>query len=106
MKHELLFALAGVVGLGLLAQWIAWRVRVPTILLLLGAGVAAGPGLGFLAPDRMFGELVRPGVSLGVAVILFEGGLGLKVRDLRGVGTALLRLLTVGMAVRGAGVLA
>ncbi|HEY1192160.1 MAG TPA: cation:proton antiporter [Gemmata sp.] len=99
MGEPTLLCLAGILVAGAVAQWAAWRLRVPAILMLLGTGLAAGPGLRLLNPDQLFGELLLPGISLGVAVILFEGGLGLRFRELRGVRGALLRLLTIGVAV-------
>ena len=75
MTRRILLGLAGVVALGIAAQWLAWRLSVPSILLLLAFGVAAGPLTGLLQPDDLFGKLLLPGVSLSVAVILFKGGL-------------------------------
>ena len=91
----------GVVGLG--AQWLAWRLRLPAILLLLLAGIALGPVSGWLEPDRLFGDLLFPVVSLAVAVILFEGGLTLHVDEVRGLAAPVRQLLTVGVAVTWAG---
>jgi NhaP-type Na+/H+ or K+/H+ antiporter len=44
----------------------------------------------------MFGDLLFPMVSLGVALVLFEGGLTLRLRDLRGHGTAVTNLVSWG----------
>lgn len=92
-------ALVGIGLLGIAAQWLAWRLRLPAILFLLVAGLAAGPGLGFIEPDRLFGELLFPFISLSVAVILFEGGLTLKLSDIRGMMGPVRRLLTIGLLV-------
>lgn len=83
-------------ALGLGSQWLAWRLRLPSILLLLVSGVLVGPVLGWLHTDDLFGELLFPFVALSVAVILFEGGLTLKVKELRGVGRTLGLLIGVG----------
>lgn len=91
--------LSAVVGLGVAAQWAASRLRIPSILLLLTFGIAAGPLTGLLDPDKIFGPLLLPVVSLSVAVVLFEGGLSLKLRELRQIGGDLLRLTTVGVLV-------
>lgn len=91
--------LSAVVGLGVAAQWAASRLRIPSILLLLTFGIAAGPLTGLLHPDDLFGPLLLPVVSLSVAVVLFEGGLSLKLRELRQIGGDLLRLTTVGVLV-------
>ncbi|MFO0945424.1 MAG: cation:proton antiporter [Planctomycetota bacterium] len=94
--------LASVFALGIGAQCIAWRARVPAILLLILAGLAAGPITGYLDPDKLLGPLLSPIVSLSVAIILFEGGLNLRLRELAGTGTALIGLLTVGVAITAA----
>ncbi|KAA0020765.1 sodium:proton antiporter [Salinicola corii] len=86
-------------GIGLLAlgcQWLAWQIRVPAILPLLIAGIAAGPITGVLDPDAVLGDLLFPLVSLAVAVILFEGALTLDFRELRGHGRTVSRLVTWG----------
>ncbi len=99
MTEDLVFGFAAIVVLGIAAQWIAWRLKVPSILLLLLLGLGAGPLTGFIEPDRLMGGMLRPFVSLAVAVILFEGGLSLKVSELRATGAAVHRLLTVGAVV-------
>jgi NhaP-type Na+/H+ or K+/H+ antiporter len=82
--------------LGFLCQWLAWRVRLPAILFLLLTGILLGPASGLLDPDALFGELLFPLVSLGVAVILFEGSLGLRWAELRGVAPAVVNLVSIG----------
>ncbi len=99
MPHDTLLQLAGILVLGVLAQWTAWRLRLPSILLLLAMGVLAGPISGWLNPDKLFGNLMLPLVSLSVAVILYEGGLSLKFRELRHVGRAFIFLSTLGVAI-------
>jgi NhaP-type Na+/H+ or K+/H+ antiporter len=99
--HDLLLSLTGIVVLGVMAQWISWRLRVPSILLLLSFGILAGPVAGWIDPDEILGPLLLPVVSLSVAVILFEGGLSLKIRELRTVGGVVLRLTTLGVIVTG-----
>ncbi|MBD3648447.1 MAG: sodium:proton antiporter, partial [Pseudomonadales bacterium] len=79
-----------------LAQWAAWVVRLPAILFLLLLGIVAGPVVGWLNPDRLFGDLLFPLVSLSVAVILFEGSMTLKFEELRGIGSTVRNLVTVG----------
>ncbi len=96
-----LIYLTGVVALGLAAQWLAWRMRLPAILLLLGFGFLFGLiGREATDPELLIGsELLFPVVSLAVAVILFEGGLSLRVSELRQTGRAVLGLVTLGIAV-------
>ena len=100
-SQALVIAVIGVLGIG--AQWIAWRTGWPAIVLMLAAGFLAGPVLGAFAPDialnprETFGELLEPMVAIGVALILFEGGLSLDFRELRHSGDAVLRLATLGV---------
>ncbi|MAB77999.1 MAG: sodium:proton antiporter [Planctomycetes bacterium] len=90
--------LASVLLLGIGAQWLAWRLRLPSILLLLLVGFAVGPFTGqrFIDPKAMLGESFTPFVSLAVALILLEGGLTLRLRDLRGNGRAVRNLVIIG----------
>lgn len=90
-------AAIGVLGIG--AQWIAWRTGWPAIVLMLLAGFLAGPVLGILNPEATFGDLMEPMISIGVALILFEGGLSLDLRELRHSGSAVWRLATIGVIV-------
>jgi NhaP-type Na+/H+ or K+/H+ antiporter len=87
-------ALIGAAGIG--AQWLAWRLRLPAIVLLLIAGLVAGPATGFLDPARDFGDLYRPLISLAVAIILFEGGLTLNFKEIRETSTAVRRIIVIG----------
>ena len=75
-------AISSIPVLGILTHWISWRLKVPTILLLLIVGFLVGPVFGFLNPDVLLQDMLFPIVSLSVAIILFEGGLSLKVSDL------------------------
>ena len=94
-----LLTIALLFGAGAGMQWLAWRLKVPAILLLLLAGFTAGPLLGWFHPEQTFGELFRPLVSLAVGVILFEGGLTLRLREIRGAGSVVLRLCVIGSGV-------
>jgi NhaP-type Na+/H+ or K+/H+ antiporter len=90
--------LAMVLALGMLAQWMAWRLRVPAIVLLLGLGFAVRYLVG--SPEEFIPEkLLFPLVSLSVGVILFEGGLSLRFREIRSTGGVVLRLVTVGLLI-------
>lgn len=105
--------LALVLILGVLAQWVAWRLKVPSILALLLFGFVAGPVaywvtgdlLGWSSPVYLNIEAVLPQevllalVSLAVGLILFEGGLSLTFSEIRGVRNAVLSLVTIGAVV-------
>lgn len=94
MEPALLFALIGVLGIG--SQWLAWRLQMPAIVLMLAAGLLAGPATGLINPEVDFGALFRPIVSVAVAVILFEGGLTLNFKSLRDAGKAVRQLVFIG----------
>ncbi len=90
--------------LGVVAQWVAWRLQIPSILLLLGFGLCVGI---WISPDNVFAKLTGAGetvgpkilfpiVSLSVAVILFEGGLTLRWSQLGDGAGVVLRLITIG----------
>ncbi len=98
MEHQLV-GLASIIILGILSQWLSWRINLPAILLLLISGLIAGPFLGILKPDDLFGELLFPLVSVSVAIILFEGGLSLRLSELKNVGRVVRNLITIGILV-------
>lgn len=82
---------------GALAQWLAWRFRIPAIVLLTIVGAILGPGTGLIHPHDTFGDLLKPAVHLAVAVILFEGGLNLHLHELHQAGSGVRRLVTSGL---------
>jgi NhaP-type Na+/H+ or K+/H+ antiporter len=101
MDEHLLIGLASIIALGVGAAWLAWRLRLPSILLLLFFGFLAGPVTGILNPDELLGNLLGPLVSLSVAVILYEGGLSLRIEELRDVGSVVRNLVLIGALTTG-----
>ncbi|MCP4062040.1 MAG: sodium:proton antiporter, partial [Gammaproteobacteria bacterium] len=99
MPVSTVLILASIGVLSLFCQWLAWRVRMPAILFLLAGGIAAGPVLGFLSPEVVFGDLLFPVISLAVAIILFEGSLTLRYEEIRGHGKMVRNLIPVGSIV-------
>lgn len=99
MYGSQLLILGGILFVGFLCQWVAWRVKLPSILFLLLAGIVVGPGLGLLNPDVLFGDLLEVFVSLAVAVILYEGSMTLKLREIQGHGVVVRNLVTIGVAI-------
>ena len=96
--EQTLSYLTAVLALGITAQLLAWRLGLPSILFLLAFGFAAGEL--WMRPDQIIAEsLLFPVVSLSVAIILFEGGLSLKLKELKEAGTPVLRLCTWGVVV-------
>ena len=84
----------GLFVLGIFAQWIAWRTKIPAILPLILIGLAVGPLSTLITPDAtkliepiyngeegLFpGQLLFYFVSLSIGMILFEGGLTLHLK--------------------------
>ena len=89
-------ATAVILGSALLCQLLGARLRVPSVLFLLLAGLAVGT---IIDPDEIYGEILFTGVSFGVAVLLFEGGTSLNWSALDTGKKAVLRLVTIGMIV-------
>ena len=86
-----------VLVIGALAQWLAWAIKVPSILILLVVGFAGGL---VVTPDEVLGrDVLFAGVSLAVGIILFEGSMSLRLADVRGLGRPVLRLCTVTVAI-------
>lgn len=98
-EQQILLAFGGIGAAALACQWLAWRLKLPAILFLLLSGILAGPVLGWLDPQEMFGPLLMPLVSLAVALILFEGSLTLHLSQWREIGSVVQRMVTVGALV-------
>lgn len=98
MEHQqILIIFACCFGVCTLCQWIAWRVKLPAIIFLLLAGITGGPLLGVFQPDLLLGDLFSPFVSFSVAIILFEGALTLKFKELSGLERVVRNMLTFGL---------
>ncbi|WP_282148659.1 cation:proton antiporter [Algibacter lectus] len=106
--------LAGIIILGILAQWVAWKFKIPAILPLILIGLLVGPiaaeflsgdGTKWIEPIWNGSEGLFPGeslfyfVSLAISVILFEGGLTLKMSEIKNVGPVITKLITIGSMV-------
>ncbi len=89
-----------VLALGIAAQWLAWRCKLPSILILLAVGFGFGNFTGATIDQYLVAsDVLLSAVGLCVAVILFEGGLTLKFSDLKESGTPVFRLCTLGVVV-------
>lgn len=105
--------LAGIIVLGIIAQWVAWRFKLPAILPLILIGLLVGPISTLFTEDStklirpiwnkseglFLGESLYHFVSLAIGVILFEGGLTLKRSEVTRVGPVITKLITLGSAV-------
>lgn len=114
--------LAGIIILGIIAQWMAWRLKLPAILPLILIGLLVGPiatlytedGSKLIEPIWNGEKGLFPGeglyyfVSLAISIILFEGGLTLKRSEIANVGPVITKLITIGTIVTffGAGIAA
>lgn len=105
--------LAGIIVLGIVAQWFAWKLKLPAILPLILIGLVVGPistffsedGTKWIEPVWNGTEGIFPGeklfnfVSLAIGVILFEGGMTLKRDEVLDVGPTIGKLITLGALV-------
>lgn len=115
--------LAGIIILGILAQWVAWKFKIPAILPLILIGLLVGPiaaeflsedGTKWIEPIWNGKKGLFPGdslyyfVSLAISIILFEGGLTLKRSEIKNVGPVITKLITIGSTITffGAGIVA
>ena len=97
--------LAAILVLGIFAQWFAWKIKLPAIFPLILIGMLAGPvasldifwGSKLINPKGIFeGKILNYFVSLSVGIILFEGGLTLKLREVRHVASTVRNLVLIG----------
>ncbi len=99
MNEDIKIGLVSVMFLGVAAQWVAWRFRFPSIVLLLICGLFVGPLTGLIRPDELLGDVLGPLVSISVGLILFEGGLSLRLSELPGLSRVVLSLISIGLVV-------
>lgn len=81
---QVLMGLGLIVVLAVGSQLLANRLRVPALLILLPVGFTAGALTDNVNPERLLGAAFSPLVSLAVALILYEAGLGLDLKRLKG----------------------
>ncbi len=105
--------LAGIIVLGILAQWVAWKLKIPAILPLILIGLFVGPvstlfsedGSQWIQPIFNGEKGLFPGqnlfyfVSLAIGIILFEGGLTLRRNEVKKIGPVIIKLISLGSAV-------
>lgn len=84
---------------GILMQVLAEKVKMPSIVFLMIAGVALGPEFLNLVQPKVMGTGLEVLVELAVALILFEGGLGLDFNAFKEVNQSVRNLLTLGLAI-------
>ncbi len=105
--------LAGIIVLGILAQWVAWKFKIPAILPLILIGLFVGPVSTLISEDGS--QWIQPiydgesgffpdqnlfyFVSLAIGIILFEGGLTLRRGEVAKIGPVIGKLISLGSAV-------
>jgi len=100
---ELILLVAGIIAIGVIAQLLADRLKVPTIIFYIGAGLLLGPIAPFfpgvdsriIGPES-FGDALPAVVGLAVAIIVFEGAFHLKIERIREAPAAAVRIVTIG----------
>ena len=95
----ILATLIAVILIGTAAQIFADRLRIPSTGPLLLAGLIFGEaGVGLVQPN-VLGDVLRVVIKASVAVVVFEGGLLLDVRELRHASRAVVGLISVGLLI-------
>ena len=96
---NLITLVAALIGVGVVAQILSDRYRIPSVVFLLASGVILGPEvMGVVGPDS-FGNALSAIVGLSVAIIVFEGAFHLHIGRLREAPTATFKLVTVGAVI-------
>lgn len=99
MDQQIAVAIAVIFGAGIGSQLIARAVRIPSVLLLLPVGILVGPGLNLLDPTVLFADALYPVIAIAVGLILFEGGVGLRLSGAGIVRRPVMGLVTIGVVV-------
>ena len=97
----LTFAMA--MAVGVVAQGLARHMSVPGVVVLLAVGVVLGPDVADVIRPHTLGSALSAVVGFAVAVILFEGGLSLEIRALRGQAKTIRRLVLGGSVLTACG---
>ncbi len=100
MESEIYLGLLAIFVIGIGAQWLGRLLRIPPLLILLPAGLIAGGGLGIVKPEQIFGDLLYPGVTFLVSLLLFQSALKLRVVDLPAESRKpVVRLTSIGLVI-------
>jgi NhaP-type Na+/H+ or K+/H+ antiporter len=97
LDDTILLLVSSVAVAGVFGQWLGWRLKIPAIIPLLIMGALLGPVSGLVRPSEALGHVMRPAIGMAVAIIVFEGGLNLNLRELRSAGSGILRLVAVAL---------
>jgi NhaP-type Na+/H+ or K+/H+ antiporter len=98
--NQILTGVGLILALAVGSQVLASRLRIPAIIVLLPVGFVAGALTSDVNPQRLLGPAFEPLVSLSVAVILYDAGLSLDMRKLKGhTRKVVIRLIVLGVLV-------
>jgi hypothetical protein len=98
--NQVLAGVGLILVLAVASQVFASKLRIPALIVLLPAGFIAGAVTSDVNPQRLLGAAFQPLVSLSVAVILYDAGLGLDLSRLHGHTRRIVtRLIVVGVPV-------
>ena len=98
--NQILTGIGLILVLAVGSQVLASRLRIPALIILLPVGFTAGAVTNDVNPQQLLGAAFQPLVSLSVAVILYDAGLGLDLRKLHGHTRRIVaRLIAVGVPV-------
>ena len=92
-------ALGTIVVFGVGAQWLGSKTGIPSIVLLLLAGIIAGPVTGLVDPEALLGDTLDPAITLAVGLLLFDSGFSLRFKDFTEGRAVVYRLVSVGMLI-------
>ncbi len=96
---EVTIALGTIVVFGVGAQWFGRKTGIPSIVLLLLAGILAGPVTGLVDPEALLGSTLDPAVTLAVGLLLFDTGFSLQFKELVEGRRVVYLLVSVGMLI-------
>src|SRR6516164_3319103 len=82
--NQILFGVGLILVLAVGSQVLGRQLRIPALIIMLPAGFIAGALTTDVNPERLLGAAFSPLVSLAVAVILYDSGLGLKFGSVHG----------------------
>lgn len=97
MEHDVLNSIGLLLLASMLGQYLGWRFKIPSIVIFILFGVLIGPIFGFINPREELGEGFNIFIEFAVVILLFEGGLNLKFKELKEVSFGVKRLTTLGV---------
>ncbi len=95
-SEHILQTIALAIFLGVAAQVLSQKLRLPSIILLMLFGIVAGPQALHVLRTHEIPEITSAAISLGVAIILFEGGMTLHFPDLKAAPKAIFGIIVGG----------